>query len=138
MTDHFLQVHVLQEGRVFLAHVDPLRDHLVQHLRLFASLVAHAHGVVHRDDGDHACHGENGRIDTLAACRCDHHGADGRTVGAGHAAVAPHALQLEFAQQDKVDEGLQHLCHEPAQKRYGKDRIERKDLVNELHNHLPL
>ena len=45
-------------------------------------------------------------------------------MGAGHTAVAPHALQLEFAQQDEVDQGLERLRHEPCQERHGQDAVE--------------
>ncbi len=55
-----------------------------------------------------------GRVNAPRACRGNDHCADGRAVCAGHTAVAPHPLQLEFAQQDKVDQGLEHLRHEPA------------------------
>ena len=99
-------MHVLQEGCVLLAHVDPLRDQLVQHFCLLAGLMAYAHGIVHRDDRDHTGHCKNGRVDPLAACCGNHHGAYSRAVGAGHTAIAPHTLQLELAQQDEIDDGL--------------------------------
>ena len=38
VTDHLFQVHILQEGIVFLGHFDPLLQHLVQHLGLLAGL----------------------------------------------------------------------------------------------------
>ena len=124
MADHFLQMHVLQERGVLFTDLDPLVDHLVQHLCLLAGLMAHAHGVVHGDDGHHTGHCKNGRVNALTPCRGNDHCADGGAVGAGHTAVAPHAFQLEFAQQDEVDQGLEHLRHEPCQERHGQDAVE--------------
>ena len=133
MADHFLQVHVLEEGGVLFRYVDPLLDHLVQHLGLFAGLAADTHGVVHRDDGDDCGHRKDCRTEALAPGRGDDHGADGRAVGAGHTAVSPHPLQLKLAQQDKIDEGLQYLRDEPRQKRHRQDRIQVQNIADQLH-----
>ena len=106
MADHFLQMHILQKGSVFLAHIDPLGDHLVQHLCLLSGLVPDAHSIVHGDNSHHAGHRKNGRGDPGAAPGNNGHSTDGRTVCAGHTAIAPHPLQLKLAQQNKVDDRL--------------------------------
>ena len=51
MADHFLQMHILKERCILFADVDPLIDHLIEHLGLLAGLMPHAHCIVHRDDG---------------------------------------------------------------------------------------
>ena len=115
MADHLLQMHVLQERSILLAHFDPLIDHLVQDLGLLTSLMPHAHGIVHGNDRHHACHCKNGRVNTHTASGCNDHGTDRCAVGTGHTAITPHAFQLELAQQDKIDDGFKHLRHKPAE-----------------------
>ena len=92
VTDHFLQVHILQKGSIFLAYIDPLGDHLVQHLCLLAGLVPDTHSIMHGDDRYNAGNRENGRRDPGTAPGNNGHGADGRAVCAGHTAIAPHPL----------------------------------------------
>ena len=123
MPHHLFQVQILQQRRVLFADVDPLLDHLVQHLGLLAGLIPDTHGVVHRDDGQHAGNCKNRRSNAFAARRCDDHSANGRAVGTGHTAVAPHPLQLKFPEQNEIDDRLEHLRSKPAQQRHGQDLI---------------
>ena len=134
MADHLLQMHILQKRRVLFADVDPLFDHLVEHFGLLARLVAHTHCIVHGDDGDHTGHSKNSRADSLAAGCGNDHRADCRAVGTGHTAVAPHPLELELAQQDKVDDGLEHLCNEPAHDGNSQYLVDREQFFDKLHS----
>ena len=138
MADHFLQMHILKERCILFADVDPLIDHLIQHLGLLAGLMPHAHCIVHRDDRHNARHGKNSRINTYTAPGSNNHCTDCCAVRAGHAAIAPHALQLEFTQQDKIDNGFEYLSHKPAKQGNRQDLIERQDVLNKLHNLFPL
>ena len=126
-------MHILKEWSVFFADVDPLLDHLVEHLCLFAGLVAHTHCIVHGDNGDYAGHCKDSRADALAAGGGNDHRTDRGAVGAGHTTIAPHPFELEFAQQNEVDDRLQHLCDEPA---YDGDRqylVDREQFLDQLH-----
>ena len=83
VADHFLQVHILQKGSVFLAYIDPLGNHLVQHLCLFTGLVPDAHGIVHGDDSHHTGHRKNRRGNPGAASGNNIHVWGRRRNGAG-------------------------------------------------------
>ena len=121
MSHHLLQMHILQKGGIFLADIDPLADQLIQHLGLLTSLMPHPHCIVHRNDRHNAGHRKNGRLHANAASRSNDHRTDRGAVGTGHAAVSPHPLQLEFTQQDEIDDRFEHLSREPAQQGYGQD-----------------
>ena len=110
-----------KRGQFFSLISISLADQLIEHLGLLTSLMPHPHCIVHRNDRHNAGHRKNGRLHANAASRSNDHRTDRGAVGTGHAAVSPHPLQLEFTQQDEIDDRFEHLSREPAQQGYGQD-----------------
>ena len=106
MADHFLQMHVLQERGVVFS-LTSIHWAIIWFSTLACSPVScrtpMASCMVMMATTQPL---QKWQSDPRAPSGGNDHGADGRAVGAGHTAVAPHPFQLEFAQQDKVDDGL--------------------------------
>ena len=133
MADHFLQLFAVGQLELLKPLIHPFGEHPVQHLGLLAGLVAHAHGVIHDNDGQHRRNGEDRGIDAAVPPRGNDHGADRGRVGAGHAARTPHTLGNKAVEDKKIQKNLNKLGQQRCTDRRSQHKIPTQRSAQQWH-----
>ncbi len=115
----------------FRHHFDVV-DHRVDDFGLPAGLAPDAHRVVHDDEREEERHREVKPGCAVLDGRHRAQGADGRAVGAWHAAAPDEALLPEFFIQPGVQQRLETLRDQPAERRSDGNRVVKK-IFNKRH-----
>ena len=137
MTDHFLELFAMGKLKLLDPLVHPFGKKAVQNLCLLAGLIAHTHGIVHNDDGQHSRNGKGGRAYTAVPPGGNNHGADGGRVGTGHAARPPHTLGDEAVEDKKIQQHFDKLCQQRCTDRCCQHKIPTQRSAQQWHrNHI--